>query len=196
MCFTNSFASHSRSVEWNKDLNGEITPRTIFKSTNKSFWFDCNMCNIPFKTNVDKITCANNRCPKCKHKTEKIMLKFIKKDYPSVQQRFSVNWCKKKRNLPFDFVIEDLKIIIEVDGPQHIDKQISNWSSPKENQENDKFKMKCANDNCYTVIRILQEDVFYNKYDWKTELLNVIKEYSTPINIFLCKNDEYINHIN
>ena len=196
MCFNNSFASHPRSNEWNKQKNGDIKPRNIMKSSNKEFWFDCNRCKKPFRTSVDKISCANQGCPKCKNKTENIVYIYLETQYPTIQHTFAVEWCKNKRNLPFDLVIENLKIIIEIDGPQHIDKQIHNWSTPKENQLNDKFKMKCANDNGYTVIRILQEDVFKNTYDWKTELLNVIKEYPEPTTIFLCKNDEYKNHIN
>jgi len=35
--------------------------------------------------------------------------------------------------------------------------------------------MKCANDNSYSVIRILQEDVFYDSYDWLSELNYNIK---------------------
>ena len=195
MCLNNSFASHPRSNEWNKHKNLGILPRNIFKSTNKNYWFDCDICNKSFKTSVDKITCANQGCPKCKNKTEQIVYTFLKTFYQTIQHGFSVNWCKNIRNLPFDIVIDNLKLIIEIDGPQHIDKNIWNWSTPEENQKNDIFKMKCANENGYSVIRILQEDVWFSKYDWKTELLNVIKEYSTPINIFLCKNNEYINHI-
>ena len=195
MCLNNSFASHPYSTQLNKHKNIGILPRSIFKSSNKNYWFDCDLCNKPFNTNIDRITIKNNRCPKCKNKTEQIVYTFLETFYPTIQHGFSVNWCKNIKNLPFDIVIDYLKLIIEIDGPQHIDKQISNWSTPEENQKNDIFKMKCANENGYSVIRILQEDVFYSKYDWKTELLNVIKKYSTPINIFLCKNNEYINHI-
>ena len=54
--------------------------------------------------------------------------------------------------------------------------------------------MKCANENNYKMIRILQEDVYRNKYDWKTELNNNIQKLmnSEKIqNIYMCKNDEY-----
>ena len=32
--------------------------------------------------------------------------------------------------------------------------------------------MKCANDNSFSVIRLLQSDVFYNTYNWLEELKN------------------------
>jgi hypothetical protein len=52
-------------------------------------------------------------------------------------------------------------IIIELDGLQHF-KQVSNWKSPDDNLINDKYKMKCVNENNYSIIRILQDDV----YNW------------------------------
>jgi len=84
-------------------------------------------------------------------------------------------------------------VIIELDGLQHF-QQVSNWTPPDENKSNDIYKMKCANDNGYSVIRILQEDVLGDRYDWKTELTNVIHKYAEPTNIFMCKNDEYLGH--
>jgi len=66
---------------------------------------------------------------------------------------------QKKKHLPFDFCIQEHKIIIELDGRQHF-KQVSNWCSPEEQFENDKFKEDCANNNGYSVIRLLQHDVF------------------------------------
>ena len=115
------------------------------------------------------------------------------KNYPTLQQQYKVEWCKKKTYLPFDFVIPEYNIIIELDGPQHFI-QISNWSSPKEQQINDKYKMDCANKNNYSVIRLTQEDVFYDTYDWLSELNDNIKDIiknKKVQNIFMCKDNEY-----
>jgi very-short-patch-repair endonuclease len=73
------------------------------------------------------------------------------------------------RHLPYDFVLSEDKIIIELDGLQHFE-QVSNWQSPEETHLNDVYKMKCANENGYSVIRLLQTDVFYDTYDWLNEL--------------------------
>ena len=56
--------------------------------------------------------------------------------------------------------------------------------------------MKCANDNGYSMIRILQDDVWLDKYKWLEELqINIekIKLEKKVQNIFLCRNDEYKN---
>jgi hypothetical protein len=54
--------------------------------------------------------------------------------------------------------------------------------------------MKQANDNGYSIIRILQEDVFYDTYQWLEELKINIEKIITENkvqNIFMCKNNEY-----
>jgi len=46
------------------------------------------------------------------------------------------------------------------------------------------------------LIRLLQEDVFYDKYDWLFELHQNIEKIKTDRiiqNIYICKNNEYIN---
>jgi len=195
-CFTKSFASHSKASYWNVEKNNFILPRDVFKNNTKIYWFTCDSCKHEFKMQLSSITSMNCWCTHCKNKTEKILYNFLLLHYPTIEHGYSVDWCKNKRNLPFDFVIKSIKIIIELDGAQHINIQIPNWNSPEENRKNDIFKMKCANKNGYTVIRVLQHDVFNNTYNWKTKLLSVIKKYEETTNIFLCKNNEYNEHLN
>jgi very-short-patch-repair endonuclease/predicted DNA-binding protein len=135
-------------------------------------------------------------CPSCVHKTESKLYEKIQPLYPTIIQQFKQEWCKKISHLPFDFVIPEYKIIIELDGPQHFH-QISNWSPPEEQFENDKYKEKCANYNGYSVIRLLQEDVFYDTYDWVKGLCETIEEIKNCdeiANVYLCKNGEYDNY--
>ena len=56
--------------------------------------------------------------------------------------------------------------------------------------------MNCANENGFSIIRILQKDVYYNKYDWLNELTNNIEKITNENrvqNIYMCKNNEYKN---
>ena len=56
------------------------------------------------------------------------------------------------------------------------------------------YKMKCANENGYSMIRIVQEDVFKDKYDWLQDLLENINKIvleKKVQNIYMCKKDEY-----
>ncbi len=54
--------------------------------------------------------------------------------------------------------------------------------------------MKSANINGFSVIRILQEDVLENKFNWQNEIIITITKIfneNKVQNIFICKNDEY-----
>lgn len=140
-------------------------------------------------------------CPICVNKTEQILYEEIKFIYNSLQHNCRFEWCKNidtNKFLPFDFCIEEYKLLIELDGLQHF-KQVMNWKTPEEQLKNDKYKEICANENRYSIIRLLQEDVLYDKYDWKTELINNIEKIKTDNiiqNIYICKNNEYENFIN
>jgi very-short-patch-repair endonuclease len=95
----------------------------------------------------------------------------------NVQFQPKFDWCRgeiTKKHLPFDFLLIDFNIIIELDGPQHF-KQVANWQSPEEAQERDLFKAHSANNNGYTIIRLLQEDVLYDRIDWWEALQENIK---------------------
>jgi very-short-patch-repair endonuclease len=124
------------------------------------------------------------------HKTEVKLHGQLLSIYPTLEFQFKPGWITPKR---FDYCIPELKLLIELDGRQHF-KQISNWTSPEEQFKNDKYKEKCANDNGYSIIRILQEDVLDDTYDWLKELCDAIDEIKNGhkiTNKYLCKNGEY-----
>ena len=105
-----------------------------------------------------------------------ILFNYLKTIYSNIKSQYKFDWCKNpetNKYLPFDFVLLDEKIIIELDGIQHF-KQVSNWLSLDIQHERDIYKMKCANKNGYSVIRIFQEDVYNNTILWKDLLLNHI----------------------
>jgi very-short-patch-repair endonuclease len=135
-------------------------------------------------------------CPSCINKTEYKIYNKLKEIYPTIKRQFKVEWCKNKLYLPFDFVIEEMNIIIELDGEQHFT-QVSNWTSSEIQVEKDKYKINCANNNGFSVIRLLQKDVLKDKFDWITEIkltiLKIMNEGKIQ-NVFICKNNEYINH--
>jgi very-short-patch-repair endonuclease len=186
-CFNKSYASHKDVIKWS--IKNIVKPRNIFKVCYKEFIFDCDKCGNDYKKYLSK----NSGCPHCQNKTETILYEYLYNIYLNIIKQYKVDWCKNIRFLPFDFCIKENKIIIELDGRQHFE-QVSNWSSPEEQFENDKYKEKCANDNGYSIIRLLQEDIFYDKYDWKTELINNIEKIKIDNiiqNIYMCKNNEY-----
>jgi very-short-patch-repair endonuclease len=193
-CQSKTFASVERSKNWSS--KNKKKPIQVFKSSAEIFIFDCDKCNNEFKSKLCHIT-DGSWCPNCRYKTEDIVYNKLKEIYPSLQRQFKVDWCKDKKHLPFDFVIDDKKIILEIDGEHHW-KQVAKWKTPKHNRDRDIYKMNCANQNSYSIIRIIQEDIYKNKYDWLTELCNNIEKLTNENrvqNIYICKNNEYDDFI-
>ena len=187
-------------TERGKKTHGDKFDYSLINYINihKPIKIKCNKCNNVFEQLVANHIKQNKGCPFCDCRiTEKILHNYLKSIYPNIIKEFKQKWCKCKKYLPFDECIPELNIIIELDGLQHF-QQVMNWKSPEENQKTDKYKMKCANENKYCVIRIIQIDVLYDKYDWKTELINNIEKIKTDNiiqNIYMCKNNEY-QHFN
>ena len=175
-------------TEWNGNIE-DMKLYSIFSHI-KSSWI-CYKKHI-WITNISTRNCGHG-CPYCINKTEQKIYDKIITFYPLIKQQYKIEWCKNKTYLPFDFVLENDKIIIEIDGIQHFE-QISNWTSPEETHINDKYKMKCANNNSFSVIRLLQSDVFYDTYNWLEELktnIEKLKNENIVQNIYMCKDNEY-----
>jgi very-short-patch-repair endonuclease len=189
-CYNKSFASHEKVIYWcskNKE-----NPRHLFQCDSNKYWFNCNKCDIEFKSVLYNIK-TGYWCPFCNNKTEGKFYKIMKEIYPSLIYQLREEWCKNISYLPYDFCIPNLKIIIELDGPQHF-KQIMNWKTPEEQFQRDKYKQQCANENNYSVIRIIQNDVLLEKYNWLKELCETIEKLKNGdniANVYLCKNGEY-----
>lgn len=176
-CFEKSFASHPKSKFWNETNN--LTPVQVFKNSNKKYWFNCEKCNNIFDCSLNNITSNNNWCSYCKNKTELKLFNWLKEQNFNVISQVKFDWCKNKQKLPFDFVIEEYNLIIELDGKQHFE-QVSNWQSPEETKIRDDFKNKMALANNYSIIRICQRIVLFDKEDWENQLKQVIKKYDNP----------------
>jgi very-short-patch-repair endonuclease len=191
-CFENSFASHEKSVFWS-DKN-TVVPRKVFKGSDQKYFFNCAKCDLIFESYVKSVS-KGAWCPTCKNKTQSKLTSILSQKYKDLDYESKFNWCKNERNnyLPFDFYIKSKNVIVELDGVQHF-KQVMNWKSSEETRITDKYKMNCANNNGISVIRILQEDVLFNKYNWEKELdenINKVGNSKKVCNIFMCKNNEY-----
>jgi very-short-patch-repair endonuclease len=197
-CYNKSFASHIILKSWIWGNKNTDNPRYIFKYSNNKYWFECNLCKNDFERAPHTLgNRYNNVCPFCRYKTEYKLYDKLKPIYQSIIRDFKQDWCKKINNLPFDFCITENKIIIELDGPQHFI-QIPCWKPLDLVQENDKYKEECANNNGYSIIRLLQTDVLNDTYDWLKELCEEIEELKNGdeiANVYLCKNNEY-QHFN
>ncbi|AHC55035.1 putative restriction endonuclease [Tunisvirus fontaine2] len=177
-CLEKSFATHEKVAFWNFEKNKK-TPREVFRNSEKKRWFKCANGHDFFS--ILKNVSNGSWCPKCKNKTETKLLSFLEENFDGVIHQFKISWCKNPetdRFLPFDFCVS--KTVIELDGRQHYE-QVSNWRNPEEQQKTDRYKESCALTNGHSVLRILQEDIWNDKINWKKLLLENIKDHEIPI---------------
>jgi len=179
--------------QWHPTKNGDLKPENFTYGSGNVWWFS-NVCNHEWEASIANRTGRGDGCTKCINKTEEKLYDELCKYYPLLKQQFKVEWCKNKKHLPYDFVLENDKIIIELDGVQHFKDIISWHTTLKETHENDIYKMKCANNNSFSIIRIYQPDVWNDTYDWINELKDNIEKIRLEKiiqNIYMCKNNEY-----
>ncbi len=188
---TDSFIEQSIKIHGEK-YNYDVC---VYTKSNKLCKIGCKIHGIFEQTprsHLDK-----NGCQKCKNKTEGILFDKLTLKYDDIIFQYKPQWCmgNKKRILSFDFYLFEHNIIIELDGEQHF-KQVKNWTTPEYQLNNDCYKMTRALNNGCSIIRILQNDVFRNKYNWFDELINQIKLIVNSKNkqiIYMCKKNEYDN---
>ncbi len=66
ICFYKSFASHEKSKYWAKE--NALLPRSMFKSSNKKCWFNCEICYHRFEMRLNHISLRNSWCSYCAHR--------------------------------------------------------------------------------------------------------------------------------
>lgn len=192
ICWDRSFESLTyRSVYWS-GRNYPIVPRDITLGSNKKFWFTCEKGH-DFNTSIYRVT-TGKWCPICKHKTQEQLFSWLKERYPeyTIITEAIFDWCvgeTTNKKYRYDFYLPELDLFIELDGPQHF-YQISYWKCPEDTQARDIFKMNRANINGKSVIRIEQENISYDKTDWRNQLMGVIKKYEIPRKIYIGNNYE------
>lgn len=63
-------------------------------------------------------------------------------------------------------------------------------SSAEERRNRDVYKTHEANKNGYSVIRIFQEDIWHDTYDWKNDILLSIKKCETSVQNVFCSSEK------
>lgn len=185
-CLDKSFQSHPRAQYWSS--RNKLSPRQVFKYSQTNRYFVCENGH-EFEATPSHIQ-EGKWCPKCRHKTEAKLCRWLENNDFLFTFQAIFKWCKNRKCLPFDFLIDNIKVIIELDGRQHF-RQVSNWQSPEEAHERDLFKTSKALENGYSVIRVLQEDVLYDKNDWESKLTNCLYLHKKPTCIFITNKNEY-----
>ena len=131
------------------------------------------------------------------------MFEYLHSVYNSVIHQYKPCWGKNKITnylFVFDLYIPSKNIIIEIDGRQHF-QYIENFKNDVDSiKDRDIIKSILAIENNISLIRISQEDVWYNKINWKKLLDDEIAKISCSTESIICyisiNNKLYEEHIN
>lgn len=121
-CHKNSFASNPDSKMFDIKRN-KTTPRQVFPNSHKKYWFICDhYSSHEFEMAPSEFT-FGQRCPMCRHKTEKMVHQHLINHFGEndIKRQYPIKECvgETGRNLPFDFYIKSLQLVIEIDGNHH-----------------------------------------------------------------------------
>jgi len=187
VCFLHSIASHPNGGKYWSSKN-PVSALTVALHAQCNYIFDCDVCGNDFQATPDNV-CRGSWCPRCRNKTELKLLTWLQTTFPTLtivpQARFQ--WSRNpatNKQLPFDFYIPDLNLIIELDGGQHFI-HVSNWSCPEYVQWFDVYKMSRTQDQGITIVRIIQDDVWRDLYDWQSALSSSLVVRTIPIRVLL-----------
>jgi len=161
----------------NQDVQVDWSKYEYINSTTKSILI-CKKCKGEFPTSPNNYL-SGKRCPHCVNKTELKLYQALIQIYPILKRRFSADWCRNpetNRPFPFDFLIQEFNLIIELDGIQHFENVKHYRDTYEQTHDRDIYKQRCANENGYSVIRIFQEDVWNDTFNWLDELCTQIEK--------------------
>ena len=147
----------------------------------------CHLCKVRVTTTTLNVFTQGSLGCDCRNKGESRVKCFLRDVYGKEHEITGggVEWCRNdkttNRKLPFDILIHDMHIIVEVDGRQHFE-EIEIWKhnmTLNERIARDEEKEKKANDNGYSVIRVLQVDVCKERNNWQNKLKRAIEKLRT-----------------
>ncbi len=155
-------AAHCRARDWT------LQPS---KHTRVAFAVECergHAFTIP-------TTAYPRECPVCadnlrsNYKTETMVARYLHEatEVTFVTQQ-TVVWTAQP--FRFDFFFPQLMIVLELDGPQHFT-AVEKWhSQPDDVRDADVRKMYAALHNGYTVLRLVQSEVWAESFNWRAML--------------------------
>ena len=142
--------------------------RMIARTSNADVVCKCLCCEgggHKWKTTFGSLALERG-CRLCKTKTEKIVLDKLVDifgcEFVVKQPKFE--WCRNINMLPYDILLTNFNIFIEVDGIFHLKpvKFFNKLTTFEEIYERDRYKENCALQNGYSIIRLNQVEVYKN----------------------------------
>jgi len=146
-----------------------------FKHFQEKMLIICKKCNTSFYQTPYNNLIRKNGCPNCKSsKGERVIKNYLERNNIVYIQHKTFDGLKDKKNLSYDFYVEEKNLLIEFNGLQHYDKN-SFSKSRKEfllQKHHDWLKRRYAIKNNYNLLVIPYWDFKQIEKILKNALLN------------------------
>ena len=158
-CFANTLASNDKAIRvWN---DPEWSPRRVWKTSSRLIRVACDECGL--KTRTQALRIPSVRCALCVNPNERAVYEFLKEHFDMVEHQVADG------DYRYDFLVDN-KIVVEVDGPQHF-RPVRGWKTGVEQFSRDLQKEEHIVASGRGVVRILQESVKNDDFDWREFVL-------------------------
>ncbi|HKM02172.1 MAG TPA: hypothetical protein VJ083_08995 [Sedimentibacter sp.] len=166
------------------------------KSGIKVDWLCVNCSNVIKAKRISDIKRRGVSCPRCSDGISypnKIMYNILTQLNINFEYEKSFSWSRKIKRIRYDFYIDNISSIIEVNGRQHYEDSLFSLIggyTTEEQQENDFMKYKLAKENnigYYIVIDAKKSELEYIKNSiLNSDLPRLLKFNESDIDWLLC----------
>jgi very-short-patch-repair endonuclease len=152
-------ASDEKAIRvWN---DPDWSPRRVWKTSSRSIRVACAECGL--KTRTQALRIPNVRCALCVNPNELAVYEFLERHFTQVEHQVADGLYR------YDFLVNN-EIVVEVDGPQHF-RPVAGWKTGVEQFSRDLQKEEHIVASGRGVVRILQESVKNEDFDWREFIL-------------------------
>ena len=159
-CGGNARLSHKEFINRMKEINSDIEILGEYKTSYTKIKCRCKLDGYEWEAKPSNLL-SSRGCPKCNEsKGEKRIGKYLDSRNIEYKREHKFDDCRSKNELPFDFYIPSLNIVIEYDGEQHF--KIVEWFGGFDNfvegKIRDTIKTIYCKENNIKLIRIAYWD--------------------------------------
>jgi len=126
---------------------------------------ECGECaEVVTSTSINSLQRGQSIGCSCHKKTERLLQQWLRKKYP---EAIVATEYRGPGRTHFDFHMafeNGFEVLVELDGPQHF--WVGDWQYTLEGCERDLVKEEWANSKGLSVVRVLQDDVWNDRYGW------------------------------
>ena len=182
-CWAKSFAAKPMAEFFDYEKNYPLRPNNLTRRSFKKIWMKCPVKHSYLST-PDAERAAYIVCPKCpahnNKYTEHVFFSWLAKyfDHKNIWRELTIEGCRGKKDglLRFDGLLLD-KIVFEVDGAQHYELDVPRWNSTVESvSKTDRYKEKFAMAEGYSIVRVSQRDIKFDRNNWKENVLMITEK--------------------